>query len=53
MIVLALAFYEVKNFNNAASNNQNVSEKKSLTSESSNSNTSSPLTYLYPHLINI
>ena len=42
MIVLALAFYEVKNFNNAASNNQNVSEKRSLTSESSNSNTSSP-----------
>lgn len=42
VIVLTVAFYQVKNFNNTALNSQNISEKKSLNSESSNSNTSSP-----------
>lgn len=46
VIILAGAFYEVKHFNTSTSNNQNVSDQKTLTSNSSisstNSNTSSP-----------
>ena len=41
VIGLAGAFYEVKNFSNSTSNNQNVSQQKTLTSNPSTSSTNS------------
>lgn len=41
LIVLAGAFYEVKNFNNSTSNNQNVSNQNTFTSTPSTSSTAS------------